>query len=391
MTTLKFDVENLIPSHIKTLAQMRKENVHKCQLPNNNFSIILDKNESHFGSVGTEKRYNLYPDQLATALRNELCSYHKNFNVQAQQIVVGNGSTELVEVVLRSILLPLEKVILIQPLECIWKETVLLHNAQSIEIGLDEEHNLPFRRIYDLIDEQTKAIVLANPNPYFGTLISYKELARLAEQFNGIIVVDESYIDCEPEQSLLSLLDQYANIVIIQTFSKIWGLAALRIGVAYMHEDFAKIVQYIKPPFSVNQVAQEHALRALFLTDYKNVLVKDILEQRHELIAQLQSFSFVEKILPAHANFITIYVKDAEYTYEHLLQEGIQVALLKASTFYVQSALRITIGTAEENQQLLRALKEIEVQNSSIKRLFSAIAGTLTKVGVLVGLVRKMF
>lgn len=392
MINLVFNLNKIIPKHIKKLVDLRSTNLQNSKTNIDTFRMMLDVTTSHFGAVGTEKPYHLYPNELAAPLKKELSNFYKQYSIKENQIVVGNGSTELIEVVLRSILTPAEdKVIVLQPAEKIWNESILLNNAQAIDIQLEEDLSIPLSKIYTLMDEQTKAIVLSNPNSFLGSLTSALELAQLLSKFNGLVIVDETHIDCEPEESVLHLLKQYPNLVVLQTFSKLWGLASLRIGVAYMQEDFATIVQCIKPKFSVNQVAQEHALRALFLSDYKKGIIADLVEEREQLISSLSKYSFVKKILPAHSNFITIYVKDAAYVYEYLLQESIQVALLDESVFNNKAALRITVGKAEENQILLAALKEIDVQNSSIKKLFKAIAGTLTKVGVLVGLVRKMF
>lgn len=387
-----FKLNKIIPEHIHKLVELRKKNMPNASANIDTFRVMMDDNKSRFGSVGTEKNYSIYPNEFATPLRMELVNYYKQYNIKESQIVVGNGCTELIEVILRSILSPNEdSVIIAQPAEPIWKETAILNNAGIIEVKLEEDLSIPLSVLYNLITENTKAIILSNPNPYLGSLISPLELSQLLNKFSGLVIVDETSIDCEPGESVLHLLNAHANLVILQTFSQLWGLAALRIGVAYMHADFANIVQVIKPRFSVNQVAQEHALRALFLGDYKRGLLTNLIEQRTALMEALNQFSFVKSILPPHANFLTVYVKDAPYVYEYLMQEKIQVALLDENIFNNKAALRITVGTEDENKILIAALKEIDVQNSSIKKLFKAIAGTLTKVGVLVGLVRKMF
>jgi histidinol-phosphate aminotransferase len=208
-----------------------------------------------------------------------------------------------------------------------------------------------------VVDARTKLIFLCSPNNPTGNSLVREDVELVLNNFDGLVVLDEAYINFSRQRSFASELSEYPNLVILQTFSKAWGLAALRLGMLFASQELVAVLNKIKPPYNINQATQELALQALDHLDNVNAMIKTLVDEREQLTAQLFQIPIVEKIHPSDANFILVKVKDAVAVYEHLKNRGV-IVRNRSNVILCEGCLRITVGTPEENQELVQHLQQ---------------------------------
>ena len=315
-------------------------------------SVFLDANENPYGDPNGND-WNRYPDPHHLNLRQKLAQLKQ---VEPQQIFVGNGSDEAIELLIRLFCRPGQDNILItSPTYGMYKVSAGINNVEIIEVSLREDFQLNPDALLAAVTENTKLIFLCSPNNPTGNLLYAEDVQQVLDSFKGMVVVDEAYIDYAQSQSWVTKLVQNPNLVVLQTFSKAWGMAALRIGVAYASPEVVGYLNKIKPPYNVNAYTQQQALMALENSARKDAMVEEGLQERQQLANDLSALSLVEKIYPSDANFILIKVKEADALYEYLINQQI-VVRNRSKVHLCQGCLRITVGTPEENKALISAL-----------------------------------
>ncbi len=312
--------------------------------------VFLDANESPY-----ENGYNRYPDPHQVALK-QLLSEVKG--VAAENIFVGNGSDEAIDLVLRIFCEPRrDNVIAITPSYGMYKVAAEINDVELREIRLGEEFSLPKEEIFSAMDPQTKVIFLCSPNNPTGNSFAREDLIDLVERADAMVVVDEAYIDFSSVASLKSELSRLPNLIILQTMSKAWGLAGLRMGLALGSERVIELMSEVKYPYNINvatmQIAEEFIRRGV------EAEVAEIKAERERVRAALQAMKSVEKIYPSDANFLLVKVADADALYNHLIGDGI-IVRNRNNVVMCSGCLRITIGTEKENEKMLKSMLRYE-------------------------------
>lgn len=324
--------------------------------PANNASVYLDANENPFGSP-LAKKYNRYPDPLQRELKATLA---KIKNVKTNNIFTGNGSDEIIDLAIRIFCRPdQDNVIICPPTFGMYRFSAQIQEVKVKEVQLLENFQLDLPGIQKAIDKRTKIIFICSPNNPTGNNMNREDMLGLIRDFNGIIFIDEAYINFSNQKSLITEIGQHNNVIISQTLSKAWGLAGLRLGVAYSNPEIIDLFMRIKPPFNINSVSQSLALEALENITEVNKWIKIIAEERREVAEKLSTYSFVEKVYDSRANFLFVKVSDAPGLYQHLYKKNIMIRSWQQLP-RCTNCVRITIGTPAENQKLLDALKEFE-------------------------------
>jgi histidinol-phosphate aminotransferase len=310
--------------------------------------VFLDANENPFGDL------NRYPDPHQQTLKDKLKDIKK---LTSKQVFIGNGSDEVIDLLIRIFCNPsIDKIVVCPPTYGMYEVAANINDVMVLSVPLTEGFQLDTEALQQVISQSDpntlKLIFLCTPNNPTGNSID--NIEWVLANFNGIVVVDEAYIDFSERTSFIEKLALYPNLVVVQTFSKAWGLAAARIGIAYASETIIALMQKVKPPYNVSSLNQEAALKAL---DNEHVIVHQkahILEQRTYLETSLSQLPIVKKVFPSDANFILIEVEDADKLYEHLVIKNIVV---RNRNTIIKNCLRITIGTIVENQYLIEVLK----------------------------------
>lgn len=313
--------------------------------------IFLDANENPF-----ENGMNRYPDPKHKNLKKALSELK---NIPGNQIILGNGSDELLDLLFRAFCEPNhDSVITLPPTYGMYDVLANLNAIENKEIILQNDFEPNVDLILKATDETTKILFLCSPNNPTGNTFSEDKIEKLLERFTGLIVIDEAYIDFSSKESWLQKIDEFPNLVILQTLSKAYGLAGIRLGILYANPEIVTVLDKIKPPYNINKLSQEKALERI--ENYDSVLkeIEVILSERKKLIAVLNTIKFIEKVYNSDANFILIKVDDAKKRYDQLLKKGI-VIRNRSGQELCKNCLRITIGTEKENQQLLEILKSL--------------------------------
>lgn len=319
-------------------------------------SVYLDANENSLGSVA-KGDWNRYPDPLQLEVKEKLS---KLKGCVVENIFLGNGSDEAIDVLFRIFCEPgRDKAVIFTPTYGMYEVSANINNIGLIRFPLTEEFQLPDDLdIIDSLPTQAKLLFICSPNNPSGNLIDPDKIKKVLSIFKGVVIIDEAYIDFAPNSSWLSTLKKYPNLVILQTFSKAWGLAALRLGVAYASEEIIALMNKVKPPYNVNQSTQLLALQALDNSSALTKYVADTLQLRAELISDLQKSGVVKKIYPSDSNFVLAEVSNADKIYQYLVNKGIVV---RNRHSVVQNCLRITVGTKSENETLISVIKECKI------------------------------
>ncbi|MGW1455790.1 histidinol-phosphate transaminase [Salegentibacter agarivorans] len=314
--------------------------------------VFLDANENPF-----QTDVNRYPDPQQRSLKAELA---KIKNVSTEHILLGNGSDEVLDLLFRAFCEPTEdNVITLPPTYGMYKVLANINNIENREVLLSSDFEPNVKKILNSVDQNTKMIFLCSPNNPTGNSFSEENIIHILENFNGLVIIDEAYIDFSTEESWLNKLEQYPNLVITQTLSKAFGMAGIRLGICYASIEIFEILNKIKPPYNVNQLTQSRALDRVLNKEKVNSEISDLLKQRALLSEALVQVNFIEKIYTSDANFILVKVDDANKRYEQLLEKGI-VIRNRTTQPLCENTLRFTVGTGEENYKLLEALKDID-------------------------------
>lgn len=313
--------------------------------------IFLDANENPYPSP-----YNRYPDPLQWRVKEKLAEIK---GVKPGQIFLGNGSDEPIDLIIRAFCEPNQDSIMItEPTYGMYKVCAEVNAVNVQQVLLTPDFDLDVDEIPNTFDATTKVIFLCSPNNPTGNVLSRDRIIEVLKRFYGLVVIDEAYIDFTKRKSFLNELKKYPNLLVLQTFSKAWGLAGLRLGMCFGSEEIISILNKIKYPYNVNIRTQELALEALENGYRKDIWVDEILNQRNWLKGQLENLALVEKIFPSDANFLLVRVKDAQSTYQYLMNKRI-IVRDRSRVNLCYNCLRITVGTPEENQKLIEALKEL--------------------------------
>lgn len=312
--------------------------------------VFLDANENPF-----ENGVNRYPDPQQRDLKSALA---KLKNVESKQILLGNGSDELLDLIFRAFCEPrIDNVITLPPTYGMYKVLAEINHIENREVLLTEDFEPDVKKILQETDRHSKILFLCSPNNPTGNAFDAQKIKQLLINFKGLVVVDEAYIDFSSYQSWTGFLDLYPNLVVVQTMSKAYGMAGIRLGIAYASAEIITLLNKIKPPYNVNGLTQQKALERVLAVDTVLSEVEAILQERENLINALENINFIEKVYPTDANFILVKVDNSIKRYDQLLQKGI-VIRNRTNQPLCENTLRLTIGTKQENQQLIAALKE---------------------------------
>jgi len=346
-----FNINNLLRENIKNLvpySSARDEYQGEA-------SVFLDANENAFGSP-LEQQFNRYPDPLQHAVKMRLSEIK---GLPVRNIFLGNGSDEAIDVLFRSFCNPgVDNVILVPPTYGMYQVSANINDVEARKVPLTEEYQLNLEGIAEAIDEHTKLIFICSPNNPTGNSIDRADVETLLANFRGIVVVDEAYINFSRQKTFIQELTEYANLVVLQTLSKAWGLAGLRVGMAFASEEIIEVMNKVKPPYNVNEASQQLALQALANVDQVNSWIKETLAQRDKLVLGLKDFDFVLDIYPSDANFILVKTTDPKGIYNFLVQKGI-IVRDRSKVELCEGCLRITVGTPDENRTLIEELKNL--------------------------------
>ena len=314
--------------------------------------VFLDANESPYNAP-----FNRYPDPLQEDLKARLSQIK---NVPAKNIFLGNGSDEAIDLVYRCFCEPKkDNVVAICPTYGMYEVCADINDVEYRNVLLDEQYQTTAEEILAACDENTKAIWICSPNNPTGNDIRHEVIEQVLLQFEGIVIVDEAYIDFSSQPSFSQRLNEFPNLIVLQTLSKAWGSAAIRLGMAFASEDIISIYNKVKYPYNVNLLTQQQALKRLTDTEAVEQWVQITLQERQRMIEAFALLPFCEKVYPTAANFFLAKVADAQGTYDYLVEKGIIVRNRTRITL-CQNCLRVTIGTRDENNELLGALRSME-------------------------------
>ncbi|MFV0229380.1 histidinol-phosphate transaminase [Empedobacter falsenii] len=343
-----FNINNIIRPNVKAMKAYSSAR-DEFQDINDDF-VFLDANENPFNNG-----LNRYPDPFQRKVKSIL-SEIKNF--PTDQILLGNGSDEVLDLIFRAFCEPnQDNVIAISPSYGMY---IFLANLNAVEYRkslLNESDFQPnIEDIFSKVDENTKMIFLCSPNNPTGEIIKREAILEIVNSFNGLVIIDEAYIDFATEPSWIEEINNYPNVIVTQTLSKAVGLAEIRLGILYASQEIVEVLNKIKPPYNINQLTQLKAIE--ILSDYEKVVAatNTIVQQKEVLENALTEISFVEKIYPSDANFILIKVDNANERYDKLVEKGI-VIRNRNNDDLCKNCLRITVGTEEENGKLIQVLK----------------------------------
>ncbi|MGB5500734.1 MAG: histidinol-phosphate transaminase [Maribacter sp.] len=345
----EFNINNIIRDNVKGLkpySSARDEYVS-----DGTQMIFLDANENPF-----ENGVNRYPDPQQRDLKVVLA---KQKGVNVKNILLGNGSDEVLDLIFRAFCEPnKDNIVSLPPTYGMYKVLSGINAVENREVLLTQAFELDVEGILGAVDENSKIIFICSPNNPTGNSFDEMAVLRLLNEFPGLIVIDEAYIDFSAKESWLKRLMEFPNLIITQTLSKAYGMAGIRLGLCFASQEIIAILNKIKPPYNVNGLTQKRALSQVLNIESLKVEVTEILSQKDSLLKVLNQVDFIEKIYPSDANFILVKVDDANKRYGQLLEKGI-VIRNRTTQPLCENTLRFTIGTNEENLQLISALKAI--------------------------------
>ena len=319
-------------------------------------SVYLDANENPFGST-LEESFNRYPDPLQWQLKFQLTRIK---GVPAENIFIGNGSDEVIDIAYRIFCNPgKDNVIICPPTYGMYEVSANINDVEIRKVNLTPDFQLDVEAILNAVDEHSKLLFICSPNNPTGNNMNRADIEYLLNNFPGIVIIDEAYINYSNQKTFIQELTEYSNLIVMQTLSKAWGLAALRLGLCYASMDIIDLFNKVKPPYNINLASQELGLQALQNTSMINDWIKTTVNERESLKNQLPSFSFVEKVFPGDANFLLVKVADADKLYQFLAANEV-VVRNRSKEPQCEGCLRITVGTPDENNTLIELLKQFK-------------------------------
>lgn len=350
---MNFDINKILRANIKELvpySSARDEFQGEA-------SVFLDANENSFGSP-LNMPFNRYPDPLQLAVKKRLSEIK---GVPPQNIFLGNGSDEAIDILFRAFCRPgTDNVITLPPTYGMYEVSANINDVAVKKVPLTENYQLDLDGIAEAIDDNTRIIFICSPNNPTANSVSREDIESVLVNFNGLVVIDEAYINYSRQKTFIRELTEYSNLVVLQTLSKAWGLAGLRIGMAFASEEIIEVFNKVKPPYNVNQASQQFALEALKNVDQVNEWIRETVKQRELLSSELSGLPFVIRIYPSDANFILVKTTDARGIYNFLVEHGI-IVRDRSNVKLCEGSLRITVGTPEENTLLIKTLKDYSI------------------------------
>lgn len=313
--------------------------------------VFLDANESPF-----DNGLNRYPDPYQQKLKTKIAEIK---GINANQILLGNGSDEVIDLIIRLFCKSYhDKILTMPPTYGMYKVTADLNAIEVIEIPLTRDFQIDNKAIKAQLAHQPKLIFICSPNNPSGNSIAHKDIEFILNNFDGMVVIDEAYQDFSTQESWTNQLNTYDNLIVLQTFSKAWGMAGVRLGMSFAHPDIITYLNRIKPPYNINQLTQLKAFKALEQHGQVQKQIQILLDERHKLVEKLKNINWVVTVYPSDANFVLIKVDDANKRYNELLNHKI-VVRNRHNLPGCENCLRISIGTPEENKILIETLHKI--------------------------------
>jgi histidinol-phosphate aminotransferase len=347
--TMKFDINTLLRENIRKLvaySSARDEFKGEAR-------IFLDANENSLGSP-LIKWFNRYPDPLQWKVKEKLSVIK---DIAPQHIFLGNGSDECIDILYRAFCNPgKDNVIICPPTYGMYEVSADINDIEVRKARLLDNFQLDLIHLENLVDENTKIIWLCSPNNPTANSLNREDIETVINNFPGLVVIDEAYVNFSRHRSFIQELSDYPNLVVMQTLSKAWGLAGLRLGMSFASEAIIDVYNKVKPPYNINQSTQELVLKALEEVGQVNDMIKLIVEMREDLAAALVKLPQVLKVNPSDANFLLVKVANARATYNYLLENGI-VVRDRSKVELCEGCLRITVGTKKENDDLIKNLE----------------------------------
>lgn len=313
--------------------------------------VFLDANENPFNQP-----YNRYPDPLQKELKEKIAALK---DIEADKIFLGNGSDEPIDLLIRAFCEPaIDNIVTIHPTYGMYQVAADIHNVEVKKVSLTDRYELDSKKLLNEITEKTKLIFLCSPNNPTGNCLETDRILEVLNNFTGLVILDEAYIDFAPGKSLLPQLENFPNLVVLQTFSKAWGMAGIRLGMAFASTEIIQILNKIKYPYNLNILTQQKALELVKKNEEVKKWVKLLIAERKKMSDLLKEFPFVVEIFPSDANFLLVKMYDARGIYEYLVESGI-IVRDRSKIDLCENSLRITIGSSSENETLLHALNEL--------------------------------
>ena len=353
---MEFNLDSLVRDNIKKMTAYSSAR-HEFS---GNASIYLDANENSFGSPlpsppgeGPGMRLNRYPDPLQMEVKEKLSKIQ---GVPSKNIFLGNGSDEAIDLVYRIFCEPgRDNAIIFPPTYGMYEVCAEMNDVKVKKVNLTTGYQLDIDTIANAIDPFTKLIFVCSPNNPTGNSINHADVEIILNNFDGIVVIDEAYINYSKQRSFIAELTEYPNLVVLQTLSKAWGLAGLRLGMAFASQPIIDLMNKVKYPYNINTATQLLALEALSNTEWVNEHIGITAAEREKLKNELLDLSYTENVFPSDANFLLVKMKDARNIYEQLCENGI-IVRDRSKVILCDDCLRITIGTPKENQLLIDSL-----------------------------------
>jgi histidinol-phosphate aminotransferase len=352
-----FNLQNIVRQHILSLApysSARDEYTGK-------EGIFLDANENPLGSA-TPENWNRYPDPYQAEIKAKLAPLK---GCRPSQIFLGNGSDEPIDLMIRLTCEPKEdNIIILPPTYGMYEVSANVNNIEIQKINLTTDYQLDTPKIIASINPKTKLIFICSPNNPTGNIIDRKAILAIIKNFQqGIVIIDEAYNDFSDEPSFIPELDKFRNVMVLQTFSKAWGLASLRLGMAFAGEELIKLLNKIKYPYNINGLTQKALLENISNVDFVKSSVKTLNQNREVLISELEKLSIVTKKFPSDANFLLVKFTEAKKVFDFLIEQKL-IVRDRSKVILCEDSLRISVGTQEENVHLINLLKQYKPLNT---------------------------
>jgi len=314
--------------------------------------ILLDANENPF-----DNGMNRYPDPMQLKLKKRLAEAK---HLAIDQIFLGNGSDDVLNQLMIAFCAPgKDKAVLLPPTFGMYQVCANINGIETIEVPLTDDFHLDIKAISEVQSKATKIIFIANPNNPTGNCFALEDIRKIVEEFDGLVVVDEAYVEFATDKSVISWINDYHNLIVVQTFSKAQGLAGLRLGMAFAHSAIIDLMNKVKAPYNINSLTQKEILKRLEEQGLIQQQVHRIKLEKEQLMLDFESISFIEKVFPSDANFFLIRMDDSTQRYNELIDLGI-VVRDSSKNLNCANTLRITVGTPDENNALIIALRSMD-------------------------------
>ncbi|MCZ6898878.1 MAG: histidinol-phosphate transaminase [Bacteroidetes bacterium] len=348
-----FDLQKLVRENIKNLVPYSSAR----GIIKDNQATLLDANENAFSSSEIEG-LNRYPDPLQVALKKK---FGKLKGVGNQNILLGNGSDEIIEIILKTFCDPgKDNIVITPPTYGMYEVSANIHDVEVKRVNLNKNFQLIPQEIIQTIDRHTKLMFLCSPNNPTGNILDPNDIEKILREFNGMVVLDEAYIDFSDTNSWTKRLGEFPNLIILQTLSKAWGLASLRLGIAMARGKIIDFFNKVKAPYNIGGLTQQTVLRTLENPQKMHLALNEIKRERSRLMKRLGQLEVVEHIFPSEANFLLIRVPDPKMLYQYLMEKRI-IVRDRSTQVHCKGCLRVTVGTPEENDQFIGAIQAYKI------------------------------